>query len=197
MNTFYRVTKDYIIDNQLKDDDTVSVDFSLSQIYTTDQEILSSFEIYPLQNHVKSIHGIEPIAFNLRSVTAFDKDRTFNYNSIIKRYAYVADGAVLKYNFKQSSTGTIFMRAYTDVTSEKQYFLEGKDLDGSILGLYRNKNQKLCIQWQDTMLETSFIFPNNTWHSIALSFDTSSHKVRVYFDGAVFEHVVTTGTYKE
>ena len=27
MNTFYRVTKDYIIDNQLKDDDTVSVDF--------------------------------------------------------------------------------------------------------------------------------------------------------------------------
>ncbi len=197
MNTFYRVTKDYIIDNQLKDDDTVSVDFSLSQIYTTDQEILSSFEIYPLQNHVKSIHGIEPIAFNLRSVTAFDKDRTFNYNSIIKRYAYVADGAVLKYNFKQSTTGTIFMRAYTDVTSEKQYFLEGKDLDGSILGLYRNKNQKLCIQWQDTTIETSFIFPNNTWHSIALSFDTSSHKVRVYFDGAVFEHVVTTGTYKE
>lgn len=75
---YYKMTKDYIVDNQLVDDSVKTVDFSQSTIHTINQDILSSFEIYPLQSSVKSLNGKVPVEFDLRCISSHDKDRTFN-----------------------------------------------------------------------------------------------------------------------
>lgn len=64
-----RLTKDYIVDNQLVDEDVQTVDFSQTNLFTTNQDILNSFEIYPLQNSVISLIGKKPVYFNIRNGT--------------------------------------------------------------------------------------------------------------------------------
>lgn len=99
-----------------------------------------------------------------------DRDRTFNFNPKIKRYAYVADGSELVYNFGQSTDGTIVMRAFTDTQEEKQYFLEGVDSSNHSLGLYRNSDNIICIDFNGTEISTGLEFSTNKWHTIGLSF---------------------------
>lgn len=81
---FYRLTKDYIIDNQLVDGAAKTVDFSQTNLFTINQNILSMFDIYPLQNNVLSLTNKRPIKFNIRRLSTLDKDRTFNFNSVSK-----------------------------------------------------------------------------------------------------------------
>lgn len=185
VNKFYRLTKDYLIDNQLVDNDAKTVDFSQTNLFSINQEIHNLFEIYPLQNNVVSLNGKRPIKFNIRNVSALDKDRTFNFNSINKRYSYVADGEELVYDFGISSLGTIAMRAYTDVNENKQYLFEGKDESGNILGLFRNSNKSLVIDVNGTKLTTNLLFETNKWQSISLSFKeniSSSSQSNKYLD---------------
>lgn len=185
VNKFYRLTKDYLIDNQLVDNDAKTVDFSQTNLFSINQEIHNLFEIYPLQNNVVSLNGKRPIKFNIRNVSALDKDRTFNFNSINKRYSYVADGEELVYDFGISSLGTIAMRAYTDVNENKQYLFEGKDESGNILGLFRNSNKSLVIDVNGTKLTTNLLFETNKWQSISLSFKeniSSSSQSSKYLD---------------
>ena len=52
---YYRLTKDYIVDNQLVDVDAQTVDFSQTNLFTINQNIQNLFEIYPLQNSVTSL----------------------------------------------------------------------------------------------------------------------------------------------
>lgn len=185
VNKFYRLTKDYLIDNQLVDNDAKTVDFSQTNLFSINQEIHNLFEIYPLQNNVVSLNGKRPIKFNIRNVSALDKDRTFNFNSINKRYSYVADGEELVYDFGISSLGTIAMRAYTDVNENKQYLFEGKDESGNILGLFRNSNKSLVIDVNGTKLTTNLLFETNKWQSVSLSFKeniSSSSQSSKYLD---------------
>lgn len=171
---YYRLTKDYIIDNQLVETDAQTVDFSQTNLFSINQNIQNLFEIYPLQNSVTSLKGKAPIKFDLRNLSKVDKDRTFNFNNLIKRYAYVADGEKLVYSFNQSTSGTIVMRAFTDVNESKQYFLEGKDTQNRVLGLFRNANNKVCVDFNGTIITTSLTFTTDEWHTIGLSFNNPS-----------------------
>ena len=185
VNKFYRLTKDYLIDNQLVDNDAKTVDFSQTNLFSINQEIHNLFEIYPLQNNVVSLNGKRPIKFNIRNVSALDKDRTFNFNSINKRYSYVADGEELVYDFGISSLGTIAMRAYTDVNENKQYLFEGKDESGNVFGLFRNSNKSLVIDVNGSKLTTTLLFETNKWQSVSLSFKeniSSSSQSSKYLD---------------
>lgn len=185
VNKFYRLTKDYLIDNQLVDNDAKTVDFSQTNLFSINQEIHNLFEIYPLQNDVVSLNGKRPIKFNIRNVSALDKDRTFNFNSINKRYSYVADGEELVYDFGISSLGTIAMRAYMDVNENKQYLFEGKDESGNVFGLFRNSNKSLVIDVNGTKLTTNLLFETNKWQSVSLSFKeniSSSSQSSKYLD---------------
>ena len=185
VNKFYRLTKDYLIDNQLVDNDAKTVDFSQTNLFSINQEIHNLFEIYPLQNNVVSLNGKRPIKFNIRNVSALDKDRTFNFNSINKRYSYVADGEELVYDFGISSLGTIAMRAYTDLNENKQYLFEGKDESGNVFGLFRNSNKSLVIDVNGSKLTTNLLFETNKWQSVSLSFKeniSSSSQSSKYLD---------------
>lgn len=182
---FYRLTKDYIIDNQLVDGAAKTVDFSQANLFTINQNILSMFDIYPLQNNVLSLTNKRPIKFNIRRLSTLDKDRTFNFNSVSKKYSYVADGEELIYDFGFSDSGTIAMRAYTDVREDKQYFFEGKDDNGRILGLYRNENNYVFLDVDGLTYSTGIRFENNDWHFVSLSFKesiSSSSNPRKYLD---------------
>lgn len=185
VNKFYRLTKDYLIDNQLVDNDAKTVDFSQTNLFSINQEIHNLFEIYPLQNNVVSLNGKRPIKFNIRNVSALDKDRTFNFSSINKRYSYVANGEELVYDFGISSLGTIAMRAYTDVNENKQYLFEGKDESGNVFGLFRNSNKSLVIDVNGSKLTTNLLFETNKWQSVSLSFKeniSSSSQSSKYLD---------------
>ena len=167
---FYRLTKDYIIDNQLVDGTAKTVDFSQTNLFTINQNILNMFDIYPLQNNVVSLNDKRPIKFNMRKLSNLDKDRTFNFNKDIKRYAYVADGEDLVYDFDISNTGTIVMRAYTDVTNDIQYFIDGIDENNKSIGLFRRSNDYIYLKIGGSLRNTGLKFSNDSWHTIVLSF---------------------------
>lgn len=170
---FYRLTKDYIIDNQLVDETAQTVDFSQTNLFSIDQNILNMFDIYPLQNNVVSLNGNRPLKFDIRKLSSLDKDRTFNFNNKIKRYAYVADGEDLVYDFNISTNGTIVMRAYTDVEEDLQYFIDGKDDNGKTISLFRGENNTVCLSIASSVKTTGLKFTTNEWHTIALSFKES------------------------
>ena len=189
---FYRLTKDYIIDNQLVDGVVRAVDFSQTNLFTIDQNILNMFDIYPLQNNVASLNGKRPIKFNLRKLSSLDKDRTFNFNKAIKRYAYVADGEELIYDFNQIESGTIMMRAFTDVVEDEQYFFEGRDNKNRTISLYRASNNCLAVNINGLKYKSNLIFETNKWQTVALSFKKNEQyssdlnnkiDIRLYLNG--------------
>lgn len=102
-----------------------------------------------------------------------DNDRTFNFNNKIKRYAYVADGEDLVYDFNISTSGTIAMRAYTDVEEDIQYFIDGKDDNGKTISLFRGENNAVCLSIAGSVRTTNLKFTTNDWHTIAFSFKES------------------------
>ena len=168
---FYRLTKDYIIDNEIVDSGVNAVDFSQTNVFTTDQSILDSFEIFPLQNNVVSLKGKRPTKFNVRNLSSYDKDRTFNFNARSKRYAFVADGEDLAYDFGFSDVGTIVLKAFTDVRETRQYLFEGRDSSGRTIGLYRDVNEYINVEINGTSITTTLKFETNKWQTVAFSFE--------------------------
>lgn len=201
---FYRLTKDYIIDNQLVDGTAKTVDFSQTNLFTINQNILNMFDIYPLQNNVVSLNGKRPIKFNIRKLSSLDKDRTFNFNPVNKKYCYVADGQELIYDFNIADTGTIVMRAYTDVTEDMQYFLDGLDENNKSIKLFRDANDYIYLSIAGALKNTWLKFTNDKWHTIALSFKesissssqgtTRNIDVRVMVDNNTWNSTVTTSS---
>lgn len=167
---YYRATKDYLIDNQLVDADTQTVDFSQTTYFNITQKNLKDFEIFPLQNSVTSLTGKKPSRFSLRNISNYDKDRTFNFNNISKRYAFVADGNELVYDFLTNGTGTIAFRAFSDTNEDMQYLFEAIDEKNQKIALFKNKDSKLVIKYGSETKETNLTFTCNLWHFVALSF---------------------------
>ncbi len=199
MNKHYRTMKDYVIENALiSDGDSIAtVDFSDTNLYTTDSSIQNKFEIYPLHNSVESLDGSRPMVFEHRCVSKNDKDRNFNFNSKIKRYAYVADGFDLRYYFGSANSGTVMMRAYIDTLANRQYFFDMKDLSGKTLGLFRNDSRTVCIDYNGEIIPTNISLGDNMWHTVGLSFDkdvvsdsaatVTYMDFRVYVDGNTYQ----------
>lgn len=201
---FYRVTKDYIEDCQYTDSTQQTVDVSETVAFAPSNNSLSLFDIYPLHNNLLSLKGCKPAQFVMRKGVDEDRDKVFNFNPKIKRYVYVADGSTLVYDFGQNNSGTIIMRAFTDVAREKQYFFEGVDDNGSVIALYKKADNKLYVKYRSQEIATNLTFSINIWHTIGLSFDRviRSHSMdyikdatfRVFLDGNTFDAKVTIST---
>lgn len=185
---FYRMGKDYLVENTVPSEDNVPlVDFSQA----TNLNLDHSLEVYPLQNTITSTDGKRPILFETRCVSSIDKDRTFNFNNKSLRYAYVADGEKLQYEFAPYSSFTIMMRAFTDTNAEKQTFFDATEGSSSGISLYRNIDNKLCFTLSGINYTTDIMFRNDDWHNIALSYKEISSSgsmptlegvVRIYMD---------------
>ncbi|UKI50637.1 MAG: hypothetical protein L6U99_04505 [Clostridium sp.] len=62
--------------------------------------------------------------FDLREVSGYDKDRSFNYEEDINSYAFVSDGNVLKYKTSLSEIGNNWNKCKkTKVVRDKRLFI--------------------------------------------------------------------------
>lgn len=200
INDFYNVTKNYIDDCQYVDETAQTLDVSETVVFKLSNAINNEFEIYPLNNNLLSIKGARPSRYTSRRGVVDDKDKAFNFNKITKRYAYVADGVELAYNWGQSSNATILMRAYTEATTQKQYLFEGRDILGKYLGLYRDWYKKLHVVCGEEVINTNLIMDNDLWHTVGISFqktitddsnnETSSGTLCIYLDGETETHTI-------
>ena len=201
MMNFYKLTHDYICDNQ-NDFDYRAVKSSGTSLYTLDSTILNQYEIFPLKNDLKSLKGKEPKKFDLRAYAKYDSDRSFNYNYLNKDYSFVADGNMLEYNLNIGDSGTIMFRAYTDAKTSNQYFFEAKNKAKTRLGLYNDSNDMLCLDLDGTIVTTGLKFTAGAWHTVGISYDTEDpndsqvvfkyKNLRFYLDGKIEERKITT-----
>ena len=201
MMNFYKLTHDYICDNQ-NDFDYRAVKSSGTSLYTLDSTILNQYEIFPLKNDLKSLKGKEPKKFDLRAYAKYDSDRSFNYNYLNKDYSFVADGNMLEYNLNIGDSGTIMFRAYTDAKTSNQYFFEARNKAKTRLGLYKDSNDMLCLDLDGTIVTTGLKFTAGAWHTVGISYDTEDpndsqvvfkyKNLRFYLDGKIEERKITT-----
>ena len=201
MMNFYKLTHDYICDNQ-NDFDYRAVKSSGTSLYTLDSTILNQYEIFPLKNDLKSLKGKEPKKFDLRAYAKYDSDRSFNYNYLNKDYSFVADGNMLEYNLNIGDSGTIMFRAYTDAKTSNQYFFEAKNKAKTRLGFYKDSNDMLCLDLDGTIVTTGLKFTAGAWHTVGISYDTEDpndsqvvfkyKNLRFYLDGKIEERKITT-----
>ncbi|MDE7263707.1 MAG: hypothetical protein K2N64_03510, partial [Anaeroplasmataceae bacterium] len=199
LDEYYHIGKDYIeASEQFEGEDA---NYSATTLSNLTEEMTKAFEIYPLQNSVKSLSGKSPIAFDVRNVSTTDWDRSFDYNFKLHHFAYVADEkGKLEYSLSFDGAGVLFMRAFIRETVEKQYFLELKDSKNRRLGLYRGTDEILYIDHNGTALKTALKFSSRQWHSIALSFTKENHSdsvstlettiVRIYLDGQSYNRTL-------
>ena len=170
IENFYRLSKDYFADNQLIDEETTTVDFSQTNLFTISQANRELFEIVPLQNSVVSLKGTRPTKYIIRNISKYDKDRTFNFNKLNKKYSYVADGCVLTYGLASGTNGTVMLRVYTDQIENKQYLFELVDHSNRKLGLYRGDDLKLYIDNNGNVIPTNLVLSSNEWHTVGLAY---------------------------
>ena len=200
MMNFYKLTHDYICDNQ-NDFDYRAVKSSGTSLYTLDSTILNQYEIFPLKNDLKSLKGKEPKKFDLRAYAKYDSDRSFNYNYLNKDYSFVADGNMLEYDLNIGDSGTIMFRAYTDAKTSNQYFFEAKNKAKTHLGLYKDSNDMLCLDLDGTIVTTGLKFTAGAWHTVGISYDTEDpndsqvvfkyKNLKFYLDGKIEERKIT------
>ena len=201
MMNYYKLTHDYICDNQ-NDFDYRAVKSSGTSLYTLDSTILNQYEIFPLKNDLKSLKGKEPKKFDLRAYAKYDSDRSFNYNYLNKDYSFVADGNMLEYDLNIGDSGTIMFRAYTDAKTSNQYFFEARNKAKTRLGLYKDSNDMLCLDLDGTIVTTGLKFTAGAWHTVGISYDTEDpndsqvvfkyKNLRFYLDGKIEERKITT-----
>ena len=201
MMNFYKLTHDYICDNQ-NDFDYRAVKSSGTSLYTLDSTILNQYEIFPLKNDLKSLKGKEPKKFDLRAYAKYDSDRSFNYNYLNKDYSFVADGNMLEYDLNIGDSGTIMFRAYTDAKTSNQYFFEARNKAKTRFGLYKDSNDMLCLDLDGTIVTTGLKFTAGAWHTVGISYDTEDpndsqvvfkyKNLRFYLDGKIEERKITT-----
>lgn len=108
---------------------------------------------------------------------------------------------MLEYELTPKDSGTIMLRAYTDAKTDKQYFFEGFN-DKQTLGLYRNANNKLCLDLDGKVVESSLTVSTGSWHTIGISYDTEDpndsqvvfkyKNIRFFVDGLIDTHQIET-----
>ncbi|MCR5786520.1 MAG: RHS repeat protein, partial [Acholeplasmatales bacterium] len=175
---YYENTKDYIVDNALPTgvNDFNAVDFSRSSIY----DVVPSFKVFPLENNLFSLDYDptnvslldKPYHFDIRKGVGVDKDRTFNFNNVSKRYAYVANKGFLSYKTNFDETGTFAAKFFVDSVNDKQYLFDFKG-EHQNFSLYRNINKELILFFNNHEFRTGLILENNKWTGVAISYDVA------------------------
>ena len=188
LNLFYRSTKDYVFNKVKKNS---SLDFSCATHYLAP----NGFTLWPLHHDLKSLDGQIPYRFGLRKVIVADSDRTFNYNSAIGRYAYIADGALLEYKLENSGTATIGLRVYIEsIRAAKQYLFEIYDYQTTI-ALYVNAEGKLCLECFGHTVTTNLSLRTKNWNFVGFSFSQSIASDSLSLNSLAVRVVVETNEY--
>ena len=178
---YYRKTKDYFIDNVLVDNaDFYAADCSVTRLLKAPNANYGNFKVFPLDNNVFSL-DYDPIdqdsrdmpyRFDVRQGSENDKDITFNYNKLLNRYAFAADGNVLSYKVPLGQSGTIAGSFYVDENNDIQYLFEAKS-QNSRFALYRNSDGHLVVRFDNSEHITRFVMQPFRWYNIALSTDVT------------------------
>ena len=175
--SLYRKTRDYIVDNFYLNGDVKAVDYAVTSRYKKTSTV-SSCQIFPLENSLYSLdydsfnpsYLSKPKTFDLRFGTSIDKDRTFNFNKKLDRYAYVADGNKLVYETDMTLSGTIAGMFYFAEDGKEQYLFEAES--GHVkFGLCR-KDDVLTFIYGSKVCSTKIKLNTDKWYKIALSYDT-------------------------
>ncbi len=191
MKKYYMETQEYLIAKELREDNCSLVNHTVASEYVIDDNIKNSFEIYPLNNNLLSLNGKKPIDFSLRTVGT-DKDRTFNFNLVSKRYAFVSDGNMLAYKFGGDNAGTIAMRVFLDIRSKKQYLFYAYN-DTNHMGLYANEDGTIYYDVNGASYETTLKLNLKQWHFVACSYSSvissyvsGTFNIRIMVDDKVY-----------
>ena len=198
---YYRKTRDYFIDNEvLEDAGFYAADCSITNIIKTPDKDFGIFKVFPLDNNVFSLdysastqnEENEPFQFDIREGSESDKDRTFNFNKALKRYAFVADGNRLSYKANLGQSWTIAGNFYFNEANDKQYLFDVKSKKTKLC-LFRDRDGKLVVKFNGTDHTTRFTPLLNVWHNVSISSDiriqsdsglaTTKRYFRLYFDG--------------
>lgn len=172
---FYRYTKDYLIDNQLIEDDIKTVNFSSTNLYQINTNIFQeNYRVYPLNNSLNSLDGHKPLIFDTRQISYLDKNRIFNFNKINKHYAYIADGNRLVYDFNLNTKGTIAMKLYLDGYYNKQYILETIDSTNKGISIYRDYSKRVIISTPRITINTNLVIEDNKLTDFIISYDVNN-----------------------
>lgn len=167
------------------------MDFSCATHYLAP----NGFTLWPLHHDLKSLDGQIPYRFGLRKVIVADSDRTFNYNSAIGRYAYIADGAPLEYKLENSGTATIGLRVYIEsIRIVKQYLFEIYDYQTTI-ALYVNAEGKLCLECFGHTVTTNLSLRTKNWNFVGFSFSQSIASDSLSLNSLAVRVVVETNEY--
>ena len=94
------------------------------------------------------------------------------FDKTLRRNVYVADGSRLEYETQIGSSGTILVKALTNVVNTKRYILELKDNNNEKIGLYIGTDNYLYIHHVNSY-KTSLYFTPEQWNIVGLSFTTN------------------------
>ena len=202
--SFYKKTKDYLMDNTIRE--FSDVDFSTTSLVKDTKTNFGSFKVFPLDNNALSLDYNQfnesdfdkPYQFDVREGFGIDTDRVFNFNDKLKRYAFVADGNRLSYKVNMTNSGTFAALFYLDNLNDKQFLFDSKS-NSTRLSLFRNQNKRLVMMFNNTPKTNENAILEDGWHSVALSFDTTitsdsdasggEHRFTVFIDGKPYEYV--------
>jgi len=190
---FYLATNEYIFANAFVNQQSGAVQAGATNVYSENPTFLSTYEIIPLNATLLGFSGKTPKYMTLRKTAEFDRDRTFNFNASIRRYAYMADGAELVYDFAAQNSGFIGMKVFVTGEGTKQYLFENVDANQRKIGLYRaadtsGNEHLLFIEINGTIIDTAIYLENNSWTPIGFtwsrtvisgSIETYTYQVRL------------------
>jgi len=200
---YYRTTRDYLIDNQIKNEETTSVDFSIGRTHVYDENIINNFDIYHLNNSVVSIKGKKPYEFNVRKISEYDKDRTFNFNKEIGDYAYIADGSSLKYKYNCDNAMSMCFKLYVDGIDNYQYIFDAENSHGHKIDFYINSSNYLCLRINSIIINSYMQVDRDKWNYVGVSMKkllssdslTSNLSVNIFLNDDVYEYLLENCTY--
>lgn len=179
VDEYYHLTKEYIAESVYVDGDLKTVSSSSHHCFEITDTEYNQYEIFPLNQSVESIKQHKPSRMALRTTGAYDRDRMFNYNTVLKRYFLVCSGNELIYEYSMNVQGTIGMKAFIKETNPIQYFVQSKDENQNVIGLYRKTNyqqipylvHRLYLEVNQTSYDTMIEIENDslvdvsmTWH---------------------------------
>ena len=198
IKNYYMLTKEYLISKELSEDNCSLVNQDVTSELQIDSDLRSKFEIFPLNDSLLSLNGKKPCDYTLRAVGA-DKDRTFNFNNVSKRYAYVADGNVLAYKFGENNTGTIAMRIYQEIRSDKSYIFYSYNTNYNI-GLFIDSKGSLYYVLNDRNYLTNLVVDLRKWHFVALSYNATNDNygskidIRIVCDDKTYSNTLSVNS---
>ncbi len=148
------------------------IGFSGTNIESSDQ-ILDSFDIYPLHNDVNSLKGNKASVYSLKELG----NNPFLYSGSAKKYCFEPSKCDLAYEFGNSTVGTIAFRAYPYSGNENNVLLELKDTNGDKISIKFVTDTTISLFLNDVEVESlnEVSCPTDTWNTIVLSYNYSTN----------------------